>query len=40
MVFIAIYSMQTFDLLTNIIGLGGLVLGFVPLYLNRMRFLW
>jgi amino acid transporter len=40
MVFIAIYSMQTFDLLTNIIGLGGLLLGFIPLYLNRMRFLW
>jgi heme/copper-type cytochrome/quinol oxidase subunit 2 len=40
MVFIAIYSVQTFDLLTNIIGLGGLLLGFIPLYLNRMRFLW
>ncbi|BEI35594.1 APC family permease [Polynucleobacter sp. HIN6] len=37
MVFIAIYSTQTFDFLTNLIGLGGLALGFIPLYLNRIR---
>lgn len=37
MVFIAIYSSQTFDFLTNLIGLGGLALGFIPLYLNRIR---
>ena len=35
--FIAIYSIPTFDLLTNVIGIGGVVLGFVPLALNRWR---
>jgi amino acid transporter len=35
--FIAAYSIPTFDLTTNIVGLGGLVLGLVPLFLNRSR---
>lgn len=37
MVFIAIYSIPTFDLLTNLLGLGGLLIGFIPLILNRWR---
>jgi amino acid transporter len=35
--FVAIYSMPTFDLATNLIGLGGIAVGFVPLLLNRRR---
>ena len=35
--FIAIYSIPTFDLATNIVGLGGIAIGVVPLLLNRMR---
>ncbi|MBU3602530.1 APC family permease [Polynucleobacter sp. AM-25C3] len=35
MVFIALYSIPTFDLLTNLLGLGGLLIGFIPLMLNR-----
>lgn len=35
MVFIAIYSVPTFDLLTNLLGVGGLLIGFIPLFLNR-----
>lgn len=35
--FIAAYSIPTFDLATNVIGLGGLVIGIVPLLLNRKR---
>jgi amino acid transporter len=35
MVFIAILSALSFDPLTNIIGIGGLLLGFVPLRLNK-----
>jgi len=34
MVFIAILSATSFDLLTNIIGTGGLLIGFIPLWLN------
>lgn len=32
--FIAIYSMPTFDLTTNIIGVGGIAIGIIPLWLN------
>jgi hypothetical protein len=32
---IACYSIPTFDWLTNLVGLGGLLLGFVPFFLNR-----
>ena len=35
--FIAAYSIPTFDLTTTVIGLGGLVIGVVPLQLNRTR---
>jgi hypothetical protein len=35
MVFIALLSAVSFDLLTNLIGMGGLLLGFIPLLLNR-----
>ncbi len=33
--FIATYSIPTFDLTTNIVGLGGITIGVVPLLLNR-----
>jgi amino acid transporter len=35
--FIAIYSIPTFDRVTNIIGIGGILVGLVPLFLNRLR---
>jgi amino acid transporter len=35
--FVAIYSIPTFDLATNLIGLGGILLGVVPLFMNRRR---
>jgi hypothetical protein len=35
--FVAIYSIPTFDLATNLIGLGGILLGIVPLFMNRRR---
>lgn len=35
--YIAVYSVPTFDLTTNIVGLGGLAIGIVPLLLNRKR---
>lgn len=35
--FIAIYSIPTFDLVTNVIGIGGIGAGLVPLFLNRLR---
>jgi amino acid transporter len=38
MVFVAVYSAFTsFDLLTNVIGIGGLALGFIPLALSKQR---
>ncbi len=37
MVFIALYSIPTFDLLTNFLGAGGLLIGFIPLFLNQRR---
>ena len=37
LIFIAIYSIPTFDLTTNIVGLGGIAIGIVPLLLNRWR---
>lgn len=37
MVFIAIYSVPTFDLVTNLMGVGGLVIGFVPLIFGGLR---
>jgi len=35
MVFIALLSAVSFDPLTNLIGMGGLLLGFIPMLLNR-----
>lgn len=35
--FIALYSIPTFDLTTNIIGLGGIAIGVIPWALNRKR---
>lgn len=37
LVFIACYSIPTFDLVTNLIGIGGIVVGVVPMWLNRRR---
>ncbi len=37
MVFIAVYSIPTFDFITNIIGIGGIAIGFVPLYFSGLR---
>ena len=35
--FIAAYSVPTFDMTTNIVGIGGIALGVVPLLLNRRK---
>ena len=37
LIFIALYSIPTFDLTTNIVGIGGIAIGVIPLLLNRMR---
>jgi hypothetical protein len=37
MVFIALYSIPTFDAVTVAMGIGGIVLGFVPLFLGGLR---
>lgn len=37
MVFIALYSIPTFDAVTNILGVGGILLGFIPLLLGTSR---
>lgn len=37
MVFIALYSIPTFDLITNVMGVGGLLIGFAPLLLGAWR---
>ena len=38
MVFVAVYSaLVSFDTLTNIIGIGGLVIGFIPLAISKRR---
>ena len=37
MVFIALYSIPTFNLVTNIMGIGGILIGFVPLFLSGLR---
>lgn len=33
--FIALYSIPTFDVVTNVVGMGGIAIGAVPLFLNR-----
>jgi amino acid transporter len=35
--FVAIYSIPTFDTLTNVMGIGGIAVGIVPLLLNKRR---
>nr|WP_316655739.1 APC family permease [uncultured Gellertiella sp.] len=35
MVFVALYSIPTFDRVTTMVGVGGLLIGFVPLLANR-----
>jgi len=35
--FIAVYSIPTFDMTTNVVGLGGIAIGIVPWALNRWR---
>jgi amino acid transporter len=37
MVFIAVYSIPTFDTVTNVMGIGGILVGFVPLLVGRSR---
>ncbi|MFI5346594.1 MAG: APC family permease [Elusimicrobiota bacterium] len=37
MVFIALYSIPTFDRVANLMGIGGILIGFVPLYLGGVR---
>jgi amino acid transporter len=37
MVFIALYSIPTFDNITNILGVGGILVGFIPLILGSLR---
>jgi amino acid transporter len=37
MVFIALYSIPTFNAVTNAMGIGGILLGFVPLVLGGWR---
>jgi amino acid transporter len=34
MVFIAVYSLPTFDAITNVMGIGGILIGLVPLFLG------
>lgn len=35
--FIVLYSIPTFDWITNVVGLGGIAIGIVPYLLNRLR---
>ncbi len=37
LLFIAVYSIPTFDVVTSIIGIGGIALGIVPYLLNKRR---
>ena len=37
MVLVAHYSVPTFDTITNVIGFGGILVGFIPLMLGKMR---
>lgn len=37
LIFIAIYSIPTFDMTTKFVGIGGIVIGVIPLLLNRFR---
>ena len=35
--FIALYSIPTFDWVTNVVGMGGIAIGAIPLFLNRKQ---
>jgi amino acid transporter len=35
--FIALYSIPTFDAVTNVVGMGGIAIGAIPLFLNRRK---
>jgi amino acid transporter len=35
--FIALYSIPTFDVVTNVVGMGGIAIGVIPLFLNRRK---
>jgi predicted membrane channel-forming protein YqfA (hemolysin III family) len=35
--FIALYSIPTFDTVTNVVGMGGIAIGAIPLLLNRRK---
>jgi amino acid transporter len=35
--FIALYSIPTFDVVTNVVGMGGIAIGAIPLFLNRRK---
>jgi amino acid transporter len=35
--FIALYSIPTFDVVTNVVGMGGIAIGAIPLFLNRKK---
>ncbi|MEN3291130.1 MAG: hypothetical protein V7642_383 [Burkholderiales bacterium] len=37
LIFIAVYSLRTFDMTTTIVGVGGIAIGILPLLLNRNR---
>ena len=37
--FIAVYSIPTFDWATNVVGMAGILIGIVPLLLNR-KMIW
>jgi amino acid transporter len=37
LIFIALFSIPTFDLVTNLVGLGGIAIGIIPLMLNYRR---
>ena len=37
MVLIALYCIPTFDAITDVFGIGGLLIGFVPLYMSGLR---
>lgn len=35
--FVALYSIPTFDVITNVVGIGGIALGIIPFFLNKWR---
>ncbi len=37
MVFIAVYSLTTFDVLSSVMGIGGIAMGVVPLLFSGLR---